>query len=300
MRAARLLSMTSFSRQRPRPERGRGFAFPACDDVLPLHPTRARGGGFDLRGVDPRGFEGGPRGGRAATELGISRRLPLGNGHIGLPDRGRHAGGRPGRFHLGHVLPAARQDPRRRQCRRRRRSLSPLQGGRGADEGAGRVDLPLLDRLAAPVPGGARGAQRQGPGLLRPAGRRTAGQRHHALRHALSLGPASGPAGSRRLGIARDGGGLRRLCGLRRLEAQRPRRPLLHPERDPHLRRAGLRRRHDSPPVSSCPGRGSTRCATTPCSATALPSRRCARSAAAAPRWAWRKTSRPPCRRSRR
>ena len=178
MRAARLLSMTSFSRQRPRPERGRGFAFPACDDVLPLHPTRARGGGFDLRGIDPRGFEGGPRGGRAATELRISRRLPLGNGHIGLPDRGRHAGGRPRRFHLGHVLPAARQDPRRRQCRHRRRSLSPLQGGRGADEGAGRVDLPLLDRLAAPVPGGARGAQRQGPGLLRPAGRRTAGQRH--------------------------------------------------------------------------------------------------------------------------
>ena len=40
-------------------------------------------------------------------ELGISRRLPLGNGHLGLPDRGRHAGGRPRPLDLGHVLPAA-------------------------------------------------------------------------------------------------------------------------------------------------------------------------------------------------
>ena len=88
--------------------------------------------------------------------------LPLGNGDLGLPDRGRHRGRRPRPVDLGHLRQAARQDPRRRQRRHRRRPLPPLQGGRGADEGAGREDLPLLDRLAAPLPGGTRHANPKG------------------------------------------------------------------------------------------------------------------------------------------
>ena len=49
--------------------------------------------------------------------------VPLGNRHLGLPDRGRGRRGRPDTVHLGHVLPGAR---RHRQRRHRRRGLRPL------------------------------------------------------------------------------------------------------------------------------------------------------------------------------
>ena len=46
-------------------------------------------------------------------------------------------------------------------------------------------------------------------------------RRHHALGHAVPLGPAAGPRGARRLDRARDGRRLRALCGDRRQGARR-------------------------------------------------------------------------------
>ena len=107
-----------------------------------------------------------------------------------------------------------------------------LQGRHPVDEGAGRKGLSILDRLAARLPGRSRRAKSKGPRFLQPACRRIAGERHRAVRDAVSLGPAAGAAGSlRRLGVARH---LEGICGLRRLcrgAPERPREAFLHHQR---------------------------------------------------------------------
>ena len=87
-------------------------------------------------------------------------------------------------------------------------------------------------------PDGTGAPNPEGPRLLQPAGRRAARQRHRALRHALSLGPAAGAAGPRRrLAVARHVEGVRGLCRLCRGAPQRSRQTLLHAQRVPDLRR---------------------------------------------------------------
>ena len=85
-------------------------------------------------------------------------------------------------------------------------------------------DVKLLKNLGVSVyrmsvswsrvfPDGTGAAEPQGPRLLQPRRRRAAREQHHAIRHAVSLGPAAGAA--RRLAIARHVEGLCGLCGLR-------------------------------------------------------------------------------------
>ena len=65
--------------------------------------------------------DGGPAGRAGRGERGgDARRLPLGRGHGGVPDRGRRDRGRPRTVHLGHLQPDAGDGARRRHRRRRR------------------------------------------------------------------------------------------------------------------------------------------------------------------------------------
>ena len=77
--------------------------------------------------------------------------FPVGHRDRGVSGRRRRHRGRPRPVGLGHVLAHARQGRERRDRRRRRRPLPPLQGGRAADEVAGRQGVPLLDRVVARV-----------------------------------------------------------------------------------------------------------------------------------------------------
>ena len=67
--------------------------------------------------------------------------------------------------------------------------------------------------------------------LLRPPRRRAARARDRAVRHALSLGHATGARGSGRLARAGDGRGVRRVHGSGRQQARRPRASLDHAQR---------------------------------------------------------------------
>ena len=69
------------------------------------------------------------------------------------------------------------------------------------------------------------------PGLLRPAGRRPAGPRDPAARHAVPLGPPVRAAAPRRLGRAAHGRALRRLRRRRRQGTRRPGACVRHPQR---------------------------------------------------------------------
>ena len=205
--------------------------------------------------ADPAGAVGRtrtPRHERAAHEHPVPRRLRLGHRHRELPDRGRRRRGRALSVDLGHVRAHPRQDPGRRHRRRRRRPLPPLRGGRPADGRPRRRLVPLLDRLAARAARRARGDQRGRHRLLRAAHRRAAGEGHHALGHALPLGPPAGAAGRRRLAGARHRGALRRLRrrGLR--APARPRHALDDAQRAVGL---GLHRLRERAPRAGDPGR---------------------------------------------
>ena len=96
------------------------------------------------------------------------------------------------------------------------------------------------------VPDGRRPGRDPGTGLLRPAGRRGAGARHLAHRHALPLGPAAAARGPRRLAEPRHRRGVRGLRRGRPRPARRPGARLGHPQRAlvrglPGLRRRGAR-----------------------------------------------------------
>ncbi len=139
----------------------------------------------------------------------------------------------------------AGQDRGSQQRRPRQRSLSPLQGRRRPDQGAGRQGLPVFDRVAAGVSGRRRRTKSQGPRLLRPPGGRTPEQRHRAVRDAVSLGFAAGAAGQdRRMAVQRDLQGVRQLRRLRRGAPERPRQELLHGQRSRQVRELRLRMGH--------------------------------------------------------
>ena len=150
---------------------------------------------------------------------GFPKGLCVGHRHLGLSDRGRRQRRRPRPLDLGHFRAHAGQDRGQHHRRPRQRALSPLQGRRPADQGSRRQALSVFDRVAAGISRRHRRAQSQGPRFLQPPDRRTAGQRHRALCHAVSLGPAAGAAGPcRRLAIQRHlkgVRGLRRLCRRR-------------------------------------------------------------------------------------
>ena len=115
-----------------------------------------------------------------------------------------------------------RQGPERRLGRDRVRLLPPLRSGHRAHAGARPRRLPLLHRLAARRAGRTRPRQRGRPRLLRPSGRRPARRRHPPVRLALPLGPPAGSRGRRRLALARDAGGVRRVRRGRGPTARRP------------------------------------------------------------------------------
>ena len=80
---------------------------------------------------------------------------------------------------------------------------------------AGSEGLSIFDRVAPRLPGRVRFAKSKRPRFLQPAAGRIGRERHRTVRDAVSLGPASGAAGSpRRLDVPRDVEGI---CGLRSL-----------------------------------------------------------------------------------
>ena len=105
----------------------------------------------------------------------------------------------------GTGSPRRRQRSRTARPRRRLRPLPSLARGRRADD-AGWASAPT----ASPSPGRgscprAAGRSTAPASISTTPGGRPAGRRHRALPDPLPLGSAPGPAGSRRLGIARHG-----------------------------------------------------------------------------------------------
>jgi hypothetical protein len=120
----------------------------------------------------------------------VPRRVRLGRGHLGLPDRGRLERRRQGPLDLGHLRPHARQHQERRERRRGQRPLPPVPGRRRPDAGHRRHRLRFSIAWPRIFPGGTGQPNAKGPGLLPLAGGRAAGRRHRTVRHPLPLGPA--------------------------------------------------------------------------------------------------------------
>src|SRR5207253_6103786 len=99
--------------------------------------------------------------------------------------------GRERRVYLGPLLSRAGKDREWRYGRRRLRSVPPVQGRRGADEGARATRIPLQHLMAAHFSGRKGKAERGRPRLLQPSGRRAPGEWHTALPHAVPLGSAA-------------------------------------------------------------------------------------------------------------
>src|SRR6185437_11224744 len=119
----------------------------------------------------------------------------------------------------------------RRPRRRGLRPLPPLPGRRAADARAGPAELPLQRELGARAARGHRTGQRAGFGLLLAAGRRAAGKRHRAERHAVPLGPAGRAGRPRRLAKPRQRALVRRIRRDHVLGAGRPRAAVDHAQR---------------------------------------------------------------------
>jgi len=98
-----------------------------------------------------------PEPGRQSLQGGPPRQLPerlfMGNGHLGLSDRGRRQRRRTRSIDLGSLRSHPRQNCGSQQCGRRQRPLSPVQGGRSINQGAGNKGLSVLDCVAAYLPG---------------------------------------------------------------------------------------------------------------------------------------------------
>ncbi len=177
--------------------------------------------------------------------------VPVGLRHRGIPGRGC---GRRGRAHpvdLGHLLAHPRQDRERGHRRRRRRPLPPVPRRRRAHGPARPHVLPVLGVLAADHPPGhggrARTCEPGGRRVLLGAGRRADRRGHHAVGHAVPLGPPAGARGRRRLDLAAHGRALRRVRGDRGGGAGRPRAALHHAERAVVQRLPRLRQRRPRP-----------------------------------------------------
>ena len=223
--------------------------------------------------TDDRPARGSSAPDRAPTDL--PRRLRLGCGHGGVPDRGRRRRGRSHAVDLGHL---------QRTCRAgsatatpvdvRLRPLPPLRRGRRADARAGDRRLPVLAVLAAapahtaatvPNAAGIAFYDRLVDELLE------AGITPWVT--PLPLGPAPGPRRRGRLARPRHRRPLRRVRRDRRGRARRPCHALDHPQRAVVLGVPRLRLRHPRPRPRRPDRRGRV-APTTSCSGTAWPSRR--------------------------
>ena len=192
---------------------------------------------------------------------------------------GAVSGGRPRAVGLGHLRPHARQGRRTTPPATSPRPLPPLQGRRAVDEGARRQGLPVLDRVAARVPAG-QPAQPNPKGLdfynrlvdelLANGIQPFATLYHWDLPQALQ--DRVGGWESRDTSKA-----FADYAGLRRRAAHRSREAHLHDQRVRRLRGARLRHRHPRARAEAAARAGSTRRATTRCSATASRCRRSAR-----------------------
>lgn len=183
-----------------------------------------------------------------------ARGLRLGRVDGVVPGRGRHPGGRPRTIGLGHLHGPPGHDPRRAHRRGCLRSLPPVRAGPRPDGRGGPHRLPLLHRLAAhPAHRQGRG-QHQGPGLLRPPGRRPAVSRHRTRPDPLPLGPPASPRGRGRLAEPRHGAPLRRVRRDRGRPARRPRPYVDHAQRTVHPYGLGLRPGHPRAGPHPVPG----------------------------------------------
>ncbi len=112
----------------------------------------------------------------------------------------------------------------------------------------GRQHLQNVDRLVADFSRRAGTAEPEGRRPLQARRRRSAGERHRAVRHHVPLGPAGRASG--RVAEPRHGLGLCRLCWIHGGSAVRPRAPLHDGERAALL--------HRSRPPSGRPRAGAT------------------------------------------
>ena len=189
-----------------------------------------------------------PRHERAAHEHPVPRRLRLGHRDRELPDRGRRRRGRALAVDLGHVLAHARARSQDGDTG----DVADDHYHRYAEDVALMADLGVgWYRFSLAWPR----VQPDGRGALNEAGvdfyarlvDELLGAGHHALGHALPLGPPAGAAGRRRLAGARHRRALRRVRrrGLR--APARPRHALDDAQRAvvlgvPRLRAAGATR----------------------------------------------------------
>jgi len=136
----------------------------------------------------------------------LSRRLPVGRRHVGLPDRGLAARRRRRPEQLASLRAHPRAHAQRRHWRRGVRPLPPLRRRRGADGGTRSGRLPL-QHLVEPHPA-RRPRARESPRtrLLLAPGRPPARPRDPPAGHAVPLGSA---------GSARGPGRLARATGCR-------------------------------------------------------------------------------------
>ena len=134
--------------------------------------------------------------------------------------------------HLGRLLPLARQGAERRHGRRGQRPLSSLRQDVAAHgrHGAGR---PTAFRIAWPrvLPEGVGQVNDKGLDFYDRLVDALLAAEHRPVCHPLPLGPALGPAATRRLGRPRLGALVRRLCGHRGRPPGRPGQELDHPQR---------------------------------------------------------------------
>ena len=181
----------------------------AKDDLSQAADVGNLGGrrGAGERGAARRARRARPRAGGGA----VSQGLRLGRRDGQLSGRGGRGRGRQGAVGVGRLLQAEGRHLRRQHRRRRLRPLPPLQGGRGAHQGAGRQVVSLQRLLAARAAERDRRLQPEGARLLQPPHRRARGARDRAARHDLPLGLSAGALQEGRLAEPRFGRLVRRV-----------------------------------------------------------------------------------------
>ncbi len=142
----------------------------------------------------------------------VPRGVPVGRRDLRVPGGGRGRRGRPRPFDLGHVLPDARQGPRRGHGRRRVRPVPPVPGGRRAHGRARDRCVPVLGRLAADP--ARRTRSRPNPAGLDHYRRLVEALNRHGIApvaHPVPLGPPPGARGRGRVAEPRHGRTVRRV-----------------------------------------------------------------------------------------